>query len=148
MCAMAGSQAGENQEGFLRPEWSFFDRNPDPALDELVELAAVLCNGDYAYLGWMDLNRLWFKSRFGFKATDQPRAATACQWVLEKGEALRVADASQDSRYPPEGFLLPNAEACLSYAAVPVISSDQHAVGVLAVLARKANQFASEHLTL
>jgi len=148
MCAMLGSQAGENPEGFLPPEWSFFDRNPDPALDELVELAAALCNADYAYLGWMDLSRLWFKSRFGFKATDQPRAATACQEVIEKGEPLLIADASRDSRYPPEGFLLPNAEPCLSYAAAPLIASNQQAIGVLAVLARKASQFAPEHLTL
>jgi two-component system, OmpR family, sensor histidine kinase VicK len=59
----------------VRPEIGVFDRNPDPALDELTELAAVLCNADYAYLGWMDYNRLWFKARYGFKATDQPRAA-------------------------------------------------------------------------
>jgi len=145
---MLGTQTGENPEGFVRPEWSFFDRNPDPALDELVELAAVLCNADYAYLGWMDLNRLWFKSRFGFKATDQPRAATACHWVLEKGEPLLIADTSRDSRYSPDGFLLPNAGPCLSYAAAPVIASSQETVGVLAVLARKADQFAPEHLTL
>ncbi len=63
------------------------------------------------YIGWMDYNRLWFKARFGFKATDQPRAATACQWMLEKGEPLLIADAGQDPRFPPEGIPLPNAES-------------------------------------
>jgi len=148
MCALLGSQGGENQEGTLRPEWSIFDRNPDPALDELTELAAVLCNADYAYIGWMDYSRLWFKSRFGFKATDQQRAATACQWVLENGKPLLIADAGQDSRYPPQGISLPNAEPCLSYAGAPLIASDQQVIGVLAVLARRANQFSAEHLTL
>jgi two-component system, OmpR family, sensor histidine kinase VicK len=148
MCALLGSQGGENQEGTLRPEWSFFDRNPDPALDELTELAAVLCNADYAYLGWMDFSRLWFKSRFGFKATDQPRAATACRWVLEKGQPLLITDTGRDADFPPEGISLPNAEPCLSYAGAPVIAGDGHTIGVLAVLARKPNQFAPEHLTL
>src|SRR5580658_8680810 len=104
MCALLGSQAGENQEGLLRPEWSFFDRNPDPALDELTELAAVLCGADYAYLGWMDYNRLWYKARFGFKASDQPRDTTACQWMLEQGRPLLIDDAGQDPRFPPEGI--------------------------------------------
>ena len=148
MCALLGSQGGENQEGTLRPEWSFFDRNPDPSLDELTELAAVLCNADYAYLGWMDYSRLWFKSRFGFKATDQPRAATACRWVIEKGLPLLITDAGRDADLPPEGISLPNAEPCLSYAGAPLIASDGQTVGVLAVLARKASQFAPEHLTL
>ena len=37
-----------NQVGIVRPEMGIFDRNPDPALDELVELAAVA--GDSAVL--------------------------------------------------------------------------------------------------
>ena len=49
----------------------------DPALDELVELAAVLCGADYAYLGRLDEKDLWFKSRYGFEAAKQARAATA-----------------------------------------------------------------------
>ena len=148
MCALLRSQAGENQDAGLRSEINLFDRNPDPALDELTELAAVLCDADYAYIGWMDYNRLWFKARFGFKATEQPRAATACQWMLEKGEPLLIADAGQDSRFPPEGIPVPNGSPCLSYAAVPLISSDEQLIGTLAVLARDAGRFQPEHLTL
>src|SRR5580698_8772714 len=106
MVAAVGSHGVENQEAVARAEMSIFDRNADPALDELVELAAVLCDADDGYIGWMDFNRLWFKARFGFKATDQPRASTADQWMLEKGEPLLIADASQDPRFPPEGIPL------------------------------------------
>ena len=98
MCAVLGSQGGENQEMGVRAELSVFERNADPGLNELTELAAVLCNADYAYLGWMDYNRLWFRSRYGFRATDQPRAATACQWMLEKGQPLLIARRTDSSR--------------------------------------------------
>ena len=145
---MLGSQAGENQSGAVRLELSIFDRNPDPALDELTELAAVLCNADYAYIGWMDFNRLWFKARYGFKAAEQPRASTACQWMIEKSEPLLIADASLDQRFPPQGIPLPGAEPCVSYAGVPLISSDEQTIGTLAVLGRGADQFKPEHLTL
>ena len=84
MCALVRSELGDGLEAGLsperrsemRPEPSLFDRNPDPALDELSELAAVLCGADFAYLAWMDYNRLWYKARFGFKASDQPRDTT------------------------------------------------------------------------
>src|SRR6202451_3449626 len=148
MVATVASHGGDNQETVARAEMSIFDRNADPALDELVELAAVLCDADDGYIGWMDFNRLWFKARFGFKATDQPRGSTADQWMLEKGEPLLIADASQDPRFPPEGIQLAGAGFCLSYAAVPLFSSDEHMIGTMAVLSQKPNQFKLEHLTL
>ena len=148
MCAVLGSQAGENQDMDVRAELSVFDRNSDPGLSELTELAAVLCNADYAYLGWMDYNRLWFRTRYGFRASDQPRAATACQWMLDKGQPLLIANASKDPRFPPTGIPLPNADPCLSYAGVPLFSGDMQIVGTLAVLARTADRFKPEHVTL
>jgi two-component system sensor histidine kinase VicK len=148
MCAMLGPQLGENQDAILQPEFPLFDRNPDPALDELTELAAVLCSADCAYIGWMEYNRLWFKSQFGFKATDQPRAATACQWMMENGVPLLVSNAGQDSRFLPSGIPLTGAKSCLSYAGTPLSSGTQKVVGTLAVLSHKPNQFKPEHLTL
>jgi PAS domain S-box-containing protein len=131
-----------------RSEFDLFDRNPDPALDELTELSAVLCVADYAYTGWMDFNRLWFKSRFGFKGSEQPRSSTACQWMLEKGEPLLIRDAAPDPRFPPEGIPLIGAKPCRSYAGVPLITSTQQVIGSLAVLAQEPHRFNQEHITL
>jgi PAS domain S-box-containing protein len=138
----------ENQEAYLHPEFNIFDRNPDPALDELVELAAVLCGADYAYIGWMDFNRLWFKARFGFKGIEQPRASTACQWMLEKGQPLLIPNAAEDRRFSPQGIPVPGATPCLSYAGTPLITSAQQVVGTFALLAIKPDVFKPEHLTL
>jgi PAS domain S-box-containing protein len=132
----------------LHPEFDIFDRNPDPALDELTELAAVLCGADYAYIGWMDINRLWFKARFGFNAVEQPRAATADQWMLEKGQPLLISNAAEDRRINPLGIQLPGAKPCLSYAGTPLITSAQQVIGTMAVLAIRPDQFRPEHLTL
>jgi len=148
MAALLGSQAGENQDARVRSELNVFERNSDPGLSELTELAAVLCNADYAYVGWMDYNRLWFRSRYGFRATEQPRAATACQWMMDTGQPLVIADAGQDSRFPPSGIPLPNAEPSLSYVGVPLLSGDQQIIGTLAVLSREADHFRPEHVTL
>ena len=148
MCAAQGSKHFENQDAYLQPEFSFFDRNSDHALDELVELAAVLCGADYAYIGWVDYSRLWFKARYGFKAVEQSRTTTACHWMLEKGEPLLIPNAADDLRFLPQGIPLSGAKPCLSYAGVPLISSAQQIVGSFAVLATAPNVFQPEHLTL
>jgi PAS domain S-box-containing protein len=96
----------------------------------------------------MDYNRLWFRCRYGFRATEQPRAATASQWMMETGEPLLITDASQDPRFPPTGIPLPNADPCLSYAGVPLLSGDMQIIGALAVLSRMPDRFKPEHLTL
>jgi PAS domain S-box-containing protein len=148
MFALQGQQSGVRSMTASRSEFDIFDRNPDPALDELTELSAVLGGADYAYIGWMDYDRLWFKSRHGFQATEQPRASTACQWILERGRPLLVRDTGQDPRFPPEGVELAGAKPCRSYAGTPLITGAQQVVGTLAILSREPNQFSEEHLAL
>ena len=148
MNTLLGSSRSENQDANLRQEFALFDRNIDPALDELAELAAVLCGADYAYIGWMDYSRLWFKARFGFRAVEQSRATTACQWVLESGRPQIVVNAAKDGRFPKEGLQLAGASNCLSYAGVPLVHSTQQIVGTMAVLSRAPDQFTPEHLML
>ncbi|HEV2326341.1 MAG TPA: PAS domain S-box protein [Terracidiphilus sp.] len=148
------SQAGEKLERVLRPGPERSGREPDPALDELIELAAVLCGADYAYLGWVDANRLWFKSRYGFEATEQPRITTGCHFMLEKGEPLLIGDAAKYSRFAPEGILLAGAGACRSYAGTLLGRGGTWPAGArmesatLVVLAREPGRFETEHLTL
>jgi PAS domain S-box-containing protein len=145
---MQGSKIFENREGFSRSETSIFDRNPDPALDELVELAAVLCGAEYGYIGWMDYHRLWFKARYGFKGVEQTRATTACHWMVESGAPMLIANAGVDGRFLPQGIPLAGGKPCLSYAGTPLITSAQQIVGSMALLSTKPDQFKEEHLTL
>ena len=132
----------------MRPGAEQSDRETDPALDELIELAAVLCGADYAYLGWVDAGRLWFKSRYGFEATEQPRSQTACHSMLEKGEPLLIEDAAKDARFSPEGLLLPGAGRCRSYAGTPLAPGQRMETATLAVLAQEPGKFEADHLAL
>jgi len=131
-----------------RAESVVFDRDPDPALDELAQLSAVLCSADFAYIGWVDSNRFCFKSQVGFKDPDQQRSLIVCQTILEKGEPLLIRDVSRDQRFPRDGIPLDVGKPCRSYAGVPLIASNQQVIGTLAVLSHKSERFSIEHIVL
>jgi two-component system sensor histidine kinase VicK len=144
-------ETGEKPEKVWRPGSEQSDLEADPALDELIELAALLCGADYAYLGWVDAGRLWFKSRYGFEATEQSLATTACHPMLEIGRPLLIRDAAKDARFAPEGLLLAGAGRCRSYAGTPLAPAAAGArtdTATLAVLAREPERFAPDHLAL
>ena len=131
-----------------RSESEIFDRDPDPALDELTALSVILCNADYAYIGWIDSNRLYYKSQVGFIATEQQRSMIVCHSILEHGEPLLIRDAAQDPRFPRQGIPLVEAKPCRSYLGVPLITNTQQVVGALAVLSHKPDRFSKEHIVL
>jgi len=138
----------ERRKTTAPPEAAIFDSTPDPALDEIVHLAAVLSGADYAYLSWMDSNWLWFKSTHGFYARKQVRLTTACHTMLRSGAPLSLKDAGGDSRFTEDGVPLENALACRSYLGVPLSGLGNGAEGTLAVMAIEANRFSKEHIHL
>jgi PAS domain S-box-containing protein len=140
-----------------------FARSPDPAMEELVRLAAVLSGADYAYLGWPDPRpieagrgeagkvgraALRFQCTYGFLAADQDRSTTACQLVLDRGSPLLVKDSATDARFAAGGIALENALACRSYLGVPLLGPGNRVMGTLAVLAVEAQRFSPEHIGL
>jgi PAS domain S-box-containing protein len=122
------------------------DRDSDPVLDELTELAAELCGADFAYIGWLDDDLLRFRSRFGFDAAAQPRDLSACQWTLKSSLPLLIPHTGKDGRFPRTGIELLPGIHCLSYAGVPLILSSQQVIGTLAVLSTAPHRFTQEHI--
>jgi len=72
MGTMQGQHLGEHLAVALRQEVEMFDRSPTPLSIELTELSAVLSNADYAYIGWMDFNRLCLNLSLASKRRSSP----------------------------------------------------------------------------
>ena len=95
---MQSARQGESRKPLFSPGLGQAASGDDPALDELVELAAALCGADYAYLGRLDENHLWFMSRYGFEAAKQARAASGSDQMVASGEPLLLQDAAEEER--------------------------------------------------
>ena len=127
--------------------YEILDTLPEAAYDEIARIAAQITGAPFAYIGFVDANRLWFKSRVGFTAKQWLRTATACQYVVLGNEPMLVHDAAIDSRFLAEGATLAPELDCRSYAGAPLCAPGG-AVGTLAVLSPIPQAFTEEHASI
>ena len=110
-------------------QYEILDTLPDPALDEITRLAAAYTRAPYAYISFIDANRVWFKSRIGFLSRQQPRAISACQYAILENGALLIDDAMEDYRFAPSGIPLAATTHCRSYVGAPLMSPSGAVLG-------------------
>ena len=69
-------------------QYEILDTLPDPAFDEIARMASSICNAPYAFIGFLDWSRVWFKSTVGFAARQIRRSGSACQFLLLDGSEV------------------------------------------------------------
>lgn len=126
-------------------EYEILDSPPDPAMDDLAGLAAQITGAPYAYIGFIDAQRIWFKARVGFGDQQIPRRLTACEYTLLEGQLLHIRDASDDIRFPAGCICLGDEIDCLSYLGAPLVSPNGDIVGTLSVLSPQRHAFREQH---
>src|SRR5277367_6872231 len=87
-------------------QYDILDTLPDPAFDEIARMAASICSAPYAFIGFLDWSRVWFKSTVGFAARQIRRSGSACQFLLLDGKSLLITDAVEDHRFAATEIVL------------------------------------------
>jgi two-component system, OmpR family, sensor histidine kinase VicK len=127
-------------------QYEILDTLPDPAFDEIARMAASICNAPYAFIGFLDWSRVWFKSTVGFSARQIRRNGSPCQFLLLEGKPLIISDALADQRFASSGIVLDDGVRCRSYAAAPLLSASGMILGTIAVCSKEANAFSRSNL--
>ncbi len=127
-------------------QYDILDTLPDPAFDEIARMAASICKAPYAFIGFLDWSRVWFKSSIGFTARQIRRTGSPCQFLLLEGKPLLVDDAVSDHRFVPSGIVLDRGLVCRSYAAAPLFSPAGTILGSIAVCSTESHAFSRAHL--
>jgi two-component system, OmpR family, sensor histidine kinase VicK len=127
-------------------QYEILDTLPDPAFDEIARMASSICNAPYAFIGFLDWSRVWFKSTVGFNARQIRRNGSPCQFLLLDGKPLIISDALADHRFAAAGIVLDNGIRCRSYAAAPLFSASGMILGTVAVCSPEANAFSRSNL--
>ena len=72
------------------------DTPPEQIFDDLTRLTAYICGTPMAFIGFMDADRLWFKSRIGWDVPEVPREMSFCAHTVLQSDVLVVSDTVSD----------------------------------------------------
>jgi len=107
----------------------------DPVLDDIVRLAAQLCDTPIAFICLVGPDRLWLKSRVGLDASELAVGCLPCETTIQGDTMYEVPDARLDQDFAPDGILL-DSRSYRFYAGAPLSTPAGVNIGTLAVVDR------------
>ena len=127
-------------------ELAVLDTEAEPEFDEIVHLAAAICDAPISVVSLVDKDRQWFKASVGVGCTETPRSLAFCDHTIRQPDLLIVEDATADSRFDTHPMVT-GEEHWRFYAGFPVTSPDGHSVGALCVLDQQPRRLAEAQKT-
>jgi PAS domain S-box-containing protein len=128
--------------------YQIIDTAPEREFDDLVRVAALICDAPMALVSLVDGGRQWFKAALGLDAKETPREAAFCAHAIQQAEGLIVEDATLDSRFA-ENPLVTGDLHLRFYAGAPLETPDGLPLGTLCVLDTEARSLtADQHFAL
>lgn len=124
--------AASNHESVVE-RLAILGTGPEPAFDELVALAAHICDTPIAVISLVGVDQQWFKARLGFDHDCTPHDASLCERPVLTRQFFTVDDASShpDCARSP---LVQGEPHVKFYAGTPLFADDGTAIGTLAVM--------------
>jgi GAF domain-containing protein len=125
-----------------------------PIFEEATQTAAHFLDVPICILGLIDQDREWFKSAVGLSrlglmnklATERqlPRHESFCSHVVETQKVLAISNTATDPVFAKS--LLVEEYGIRAYLGVPLLTSNGHCLGTLAVMERMPRTFTSKEI--
>jgi GAF domain-containing protein len=123
--------------------YAILDSEPEESFDDLVTLAAHICQTPMAMLSLVDDHRQWFKSKYGVEIKETPKEVSVCAHAIQQGNLFIVPDLTKDERFRDNPLVTGDAHLRF-YAGAPLVNEDGFALGTLCVLDKEPRELNPE----
>lgn len=121
--------------------YGILDTLPEQSYDDLVAIAAGICDAPMASVALFDAERKWFKSQRGFSLPEMPRnVAFGAHAIVPPHEILVVPDTLVDGRFASNPLV--GEHNVRFYAGAPLVTASGEAVGTICVMDRTPRDLA------
>src|SRR5580698_4156066 len=114
-------------------QYEVLNSAPDPALDDLTQLAAQICETPVAAISFIGSDRIWIRSRFGMESLELSLGSLPCETTILGDTVYEIPDTRNDPDYAPDGILL-EGHSYRFYAGAPLTTPSGINIGALLVL--------------
>jgi len=134
----------EAQRQAALDSYGVLDTAPEQAFDDIVLLAATLCDTPAAAISLLDHGRQWSKAQIGVDHSHSPRAQAICNAAIaDPTHMLVVEDIARDPRFAATPVRI-GQQTLRFYAGVPLLTPDGYPLGVVCVMDVKPRQLSAK----
>ena len=128
-------------------DYAVLDTAAEPSFDALTRLAAEILEVPIALISLVDVDRQWFKSRYGLDAPQTSREVSFCGHVVASENALVVPDALLDDRFSDNPLVTGDPHVRF-YAGMPLLTPDGYVLGTLCAIDHRERRVSERQLSM
>lgn len=115
--------------------YNILDTLPEPAYDDVVEIASCIAGTPVALIGLLDEeDRQWFKAKLGVEADHVPRHKTFCNRLIDHPDQVLVVPDTREDEIVGKNPEMMVDESIRFYMGAPLMTADRQVIGSLCVV--------------
>lgn len=115
------------------------DTPAEKEFDEIVQLAALICQTPIALISLIDDRRVWVKAKVGWDVVSISRHICFCAHAIEQQNVFIIPNTLADEKFAKNPLVTTHPHIQF-YAGVPLITSDNLVLGTLCVIDRQPRE--------